>query len=130
LRKADLWSVPLLSGLVKLLDNATFGWLTGGAGKLGVISEVDADVEFHGDRLTVPNLYTNGTILALSGNGEYSWETDKLNFLVNGVPLKDVDVLSMVLRPLTWAFQAELIGTSKSYEWRQMTKITRMFSNE
>ena len=112
IRDSELWQVPLLTKLGGLLEVTTLSWLTQRrlAG-LGRISSLDADIEFLGQRLVVPTLSTNGTIIALNGSGEYNWDTDKMYFLVSGEALKEVSILSMVLKPLTWAFHAELTGT-------------------
>ncbi|HQL08949.1 MAG TPA: hypothetical protein PLE35_05060, partial [Lentisphaeria bacterium] len=107
----------------------TLSWLTQRrlAG-LGRISSLDADLEFLGQRLVVPTLSTNGTIIALNGSGEYNWDTDKMYFQVSGEALKEVSILSMVLKPLTWAFHAELTGTRAKNEWTLRTALRKIFS--
>lgn len=133
LREADIWRVPLMKQLGYMLELTTFKWLVGKKsedGGFGKITEIDADLLFQGTRLSVPNFSSNGTIIALSGNGEYSWETDKLYFLVSGEALKEISVLSFLLKPLSWAFQAELTGTRKSNKWKMRTALRKVFSSD
>ncbi|MDD4538377.1 MAG: hypothetical protein PHT80_05130 [Lentisphaeria bacterium] len=131
IRDSELWQVPLLTKLGGLLEVTTLSWLTQRrlAG-LGRISSLDADLEFVGQRLVVPTLSTNGTIIALNGSGEYNWDTDKMYFLVSGEALKEVSILSMVLKPLTWAFHAELTGTRAKNEWTLRTALRKIFSTD
>lgn len=131
IREGELWQVPLLSKLGGLLEVTTLSWLSQRrlAG-LGRISSLDADLEFHGQRLVVPTLSTNGTIIALNGSGEYNWETDKMYFQVSGEALKEISILSMVLKPLTWAFHAELTGTRSKNEWTLRTALRKIFSTD
>lgn len=131
IREAELWQVPLLTQLGSLLEFSTFSWLTQRrlAG-LGRISSLDADVEFVGQRVLIPSLSTDGTIIALNGSGEYRWDNDKLFFLVSGEALKEVSFLSMVLKPLTWAFHAELAGTRRQNEWKLRTALRKIFATD
>lgn len=125
LRDADLWSVPLMKSLYSLLDYSglrLFGSRKEKGG--GSISELDADLEFNGTRLVIPRMYTNGTLISLSGNGEYSWTDNRLRFLVSGEPLKDITILSTLLKPLSWAFKAELKGTLEKSQWQLKTAFS------
>jgi len=130
-RNAQLWEVPLFTKLGYLLELTTFSWLRQKQDNgLGKITSLDADLEFLGTRLVVPQFSTNGTIIALSGEGEYSWEKDRLFFQVSGEALKEVSILSFVLKPLTWAFHAELSGTRKKNEWKLRTALRKIFSTD
>lgn len=130
-RNAELWEVPLFTKLGQLLEVTTFSWLRQKQDNgLGKITKLDADVEFLGTRLVVPQFSTNGTIIALSGQGEYSWEKDRLFFQVSGEALKEVSILSFVLKPLTWAFHAELSGTRQKNEWKLRTALRKIFSTD
>ncbi|MDD4099331.1 MAG: hypothetical protein PHC30_11225, partial [Lentisphaeria bacterium] len=130
-RQAELWEVPLFSKLGYLLELTTFSWLRQRQeGGLGKITSLDADLEFLGSRLSVPQFSTDGTIIALSGEGEYSWEKDRLFFQVSGEALKEVSILSFVLKPLTWAFHAELSGTRQKNEWKLRTALRKIFSTD
>ena len=123
--------MPLFTKLGYLLELTTFSWLRQKQDNgLGKITSLDADLEFLGTRLVVPQFSTNGTIIALSGEGEYSWEKDRLFFQVSGEALKEVSILSFVLKPLTWAFHAELSGTRKKNEWKLRTALRKIFSTD
>jgi hypothetical protein len=129
--ESDLWRVPLLTGLGRLLDMTMLNRLTGGRlSSLGTITRLDADLDFNGDRLLVPNLKTDGTIVSLRGSGEYSWESSRLFFQVTGHTLSKVGILSFALRPLSWVFNAELTGTTDDYKWRMVTAFEKALSGD
>jgi hypothetical protein len=130
-RDSELWQAPLLTQLGGLLEMTTLSRLSQRrVSNLGRISSLDADLEFLGQRLVVPTMSTDGTIIALNGSGEYNWETDKMHFLVSGEALKEVSILSMMLKPLTWAFHAELTGTRAKNEWTLRTALRKIFATE
>lgn len=131
LREADLWRVPLLGSLSSILALGTMNIFAGNStASLGTISELTADFNFKGTRVVVPSFETNGTFVSLSGSGEYSWLTDELRFLVQGHALRNVNILSFMLKPLSWAFDAELQGTSKKPEWKIRNPFSRVFSTD
>jgi hypothetical protein len=123
--EADLWNVPILAELGRLLDVPLLARLTGGRiSGLGRISELRADLDFRGTQVRVPHVSTNGTIISLRGQGEYSWQTRGLDFHIEGVPLKQVSVLRWFLRPLSMVFGADLGGTLDRYRWQLSTPLT------
>lgn len=131
LREADLWRVPLLDSLSNILALGKMNIFSGDSKtSLGTISELAADFNFKGTRVIVPSFETNGTFVSLSGSGEYSWLTDELRFLVQGHALRNVNILSFMLKPLSWAFDAELQGTSKKPEWKIRNPLTKVFSTD
>lgn len=127
-REGELWNVPLLSSLGKLVSSATFGVFSNG---LGQISELDAEFELLGERVNLSRLSTNGTIVSLEGNGSYywkdTWRQGQLKLLVNGVPVKGIKLLSFMLTPLTGMFQAELSGTLDENSWKMRTFVDKLF---
>ncbi|MBR3650632.1 MAG: hypothetical protein IKN52_10300, partial [Victivallales bacterium] len=54
--------------------------------------------------------------MALRAKADYSFEDQRIKIQVNGVPLQEVGILSLALRPLTWAFQAEREATLDTWE--------------
>lgn len=127
LTDADLWQVPLMKSLGALLEFTTFSWLSPGDKPYGTISEVKADMTFNGTKVVVPNLVTDGTLVALTGSGEYSWESHKVFFQVGGEALKKVSIISVLLKPLSWAFQAQLTGTDENSEWTLISGFRKLF---
>ncbi len=106
-REAEFWEAPLLKNLGDAL----------GLGRLGRISELDAKLEFIGDHISVKDLQTDGTILSLQGGGRYYWTDHHVDFLVRGRTLRSTAFLGMVLRPLSWFFEARLKGPINEAEW-------------
>lgn len=118
--ESNLWSIPIFAQLGQLVRMSS----------LGRISAIEADLNFNGERVVVPALSTNGTIISLSGNGEYSWQSGKLNFRIHGEPLKGVRPLSLVLRPLSWVFDAHLSGTLEDHRWRMISVLEKALSGK
>ena len=129
LREADLWNVPLMRNLERLLEISTFKLFSSKNKEktsLGQITSLSTDVEFMGTRVVFPNISTDGTIIALSGSGEYSWEKDRLKAYISGEALKDISLISIILKPFSWAFHAELTGTKDKAEWKMRTALSKL----
>ncbi|MFW6414425.1 MAG: AsmA-like C-terminal region-containing protein [Verrucomicrobiota bacterium] len=121
IRKGDLWQAPILARLGDLL----------GMGKLGRISKLDAPVKFSGNHLQVKEFKTDGTILALSGNGKYYWDRqNQLDFKVYGELLKSTRLIPFLLKPASWFFEAKLSGSLDDYKWSVMGPVKRIFSSD
>ncbi len=106
-RDAEFWEAPVL----KNLGDAV------GLGRLGRISELDAKLDFIGDQVLFSRLNTDGTVFSLQGEGSYRWRDDYLDFVVRGRSLRSTPFLGMVLRPLSWLFEARLTGPVGEAEW-------------
>ncbi len=131
LRDADLWQVPLMDNLASILSlGALQVFSRDKVSELGNISRLDADFVLQGNRLLVNHFDTDGTIISLRGSGEYAWFEDQLDFTVKGVALKNVNLLSFMLKPLSWAFDAELTGSLKKPEWKIRSALNKMFENQ
>ncbi|MFO7822047.1 MAG: hypothetical protein R6V56_08365, partial [Lentisphaeria bacterium] len=116
IRNGELWDAPILKNLGDTL----------GIASLGRISELDADIDFNGHKAVVPEFSTDGTLLALSGNGIYNWAANSLNFKVYGQALKSTSFVPLVLKPLSWFFEAELKGKPENFKWQLLGPIRRM----
>lgn len=116
IREGNLWNAPILHRLGETL----------GIASLGQITQLDAKVDFKGVKAVVPDFTTDGTILALSGNGNYDWAANDLNFKVYGQALKSTSLVPLVLKPLSWFFEAELKGSPKEYKWQLLGPLKRM----
>lgn len=129
--EGDLWRVPVLTQLGDLLDLPLLRRLSrSGTVGLGRISSLRADLAFDGERVAVPNLFTDGTVVSLSGSGEYSWRTDRIEFDVIGETFRRVGFVSWVTTPLSWVFSARLSGTPKDYKWRMNNALKRAILGE
>jgi hypothetical protein len=130
--EGDLWRVPVLSQLGALLDLPLLHRISrGNATGLGQISALRADLIFDGERVSVPHFFTDGTVISLSGTGEYSWRTDRLEFDVVGEAFRQMGgLVSFVTSPISWVFNARLSGTSKEYRWRMNNALKRALLGE
>jgi hypothetical protein len=111
---ADLRALPIISQLAELI----------GFGRLGSISRLDAALNFVGDRVSASEFHTDGSILALYGNGDFNRTTRKLDFRVRGEMLKSTHVIPFLLRPFSWFFEAELSGTPEAPSWRMVRSLS------
>ena len=129
--EGDLWRVPILSQLGGLIDVPLLHRLSrGGTAGLGKITALRADLIFDGERVSVPSLFTDGTVVSLSGSGEYSWRTGRLEFDVVGETFRRFAVVSLVTRPLSWVFSAQLTGTRDDYKWQLNNALKRALVGE
>jgi hypothetical protein len=130
--EGNLWRVPVLSQLGGLLDVPLLRRLSlGKATGLGKITALRADLMFDGERVSIPNLVTDGTVVSLSGSGEYSWRQDRIEFDMVGEAFRQLPVVSIFTRTLSsWAFNARLSGTSKDYKWRLNNALKRAIVGE
>jgi hypothetical protein len=126
--EGDLWKVPILNGLGKILSLGNFlGFSV--LSNLGTISELHSDFSFVGDRILFQNMQTDGTIISLRGNGEYNWSHDQLYFLVIGEALAKSNFLNFILKPFTWYFEAELKGSLEDNHWKPRNQLKKIFFN-
>lgn len=131
LKEGNLWKIPVFYGLGKLLSfpSLLFWKKKDNANSLGLISELHADFDFQGDRVVFREMTTNGTIISLKGNGEYSWNDNHIHFLISGDALKDINILNIMLKPLTWSFDAELTGNVPDMKWKLRSPLRKIFTN-
>jgi hypothetical protein len=126
LSEANLWEIPFFGKLGNLLS---LGLLKRAAG-LGRISTLDANLEFNGTAVKVPEFSTNGTILSLKGDGVYQRPNQEMNFRVQGILLKQTYFIPLATRLLSWIFEAELHGTASDPEWKLISALRRSISDE
>ncbi len=117
IRHADILQIPVMKQL---------GVLLGMSRGIGSITELNARLEFLGTRLAVPEFSTNGTIIALDGQGAIDMEKKELHFQCNGEALRKLNIFSWIFKPLTWAFQAELTGPLEKPEWHLRTRLRHL----
>lgn len=115
----NLWNTPLFTSLAKAIDKNSL---------LGVISNLDADLNFKGQQLDM-SFKTNGTLVALAGTGFYHLKNNQLVLRISGKALKDWRLFAWLLRPLSWLFEVELHGTPQKYKWYFIRGIKGWFSS-
>lgn len=117
-QEADLWRVPILSSLGKILFTSD----------LGRISKLSADVTLNGERVVVPHFVTDGTLISLSGNGTYHLDTRHMRFNLTGEFIRSSSIFRWLLSPVAWLINAELSGTPENFSWRTTT-MRKIFSS-
>ena len=111
----DLWSVPVLGDLLKILGKA---WNTS---SFGSITEVNGSFRMEGDELSTDSLKSDGGIVALNADGSYCWNTNEFDFRVRAELLKGTlpfGTLSTVLTPISWILERRIHGRLGSYRWQ------------
>ncbi|MBO4513275.1 MAG: hypothetical protein J5746_10965 [Victivallales bacterium] len=131
LSKSDIWRVPGLNALGKALDftNGSI-FRNGKTSNLGKISDAEANVNFLGTRLIVTDFKTDGTLVTLQGNGQYLWDQDYVDFTVDSRLLHKINLLSVLFRPLTGSFYAQLKGPRKEAKWKISSFLGKWIGGE
>jgi hypothetical protein len=112
--KGDLWSIPFFGGLLDIIGRA---W---SVKALGNVSELNCDFILKDDKFISKSIQSNGNILSLTANGEYSWHTNKYEFDVNIEPLKHAlpfKAIPYFLKPVTWLLEAKVSGKGRNMKW-------------
>jgi hypothetical protein len=112
--KGDLWSIPFFGGLLDIIGRA---W---SVKALGNVSELNCDFILKDDKFISKSIQSNGNILSLTANGEYSWHTNKYEFDVNIEPLKHAlpfKARPYFLKPVTWLLEAKVSGKGRNMKW-------------
>ncbi|MCQ2396772.1 MAG: hypothetical protein MJ106_03630 [Lentisphaeria bacterium] len=126
--EADLWRIPTLTTLGKILAGGTFNLFSRKSiASLGQITDLKTNFECHGTHVDFQNIRTDGSFIALKGAGQYYLEENALDFQISGQLLKSVSIISLLLRPISWAFDAQLTGTPQDYKWRLRSPIRKLF---
>ena len=111
----DLWSVPFLGDLLKILGKA---WNTS---SFGSITEVNGSFRMQGDELSTDSLKSDGGVVALNADGWYHWNTNEFDFRVRAELLKGTlpfGTLSTVLIPISWILERRIHGRLGDYRWQ------------
>jgi hypothetical protein len=117
--ETSLWGTPLFSSLAKQLSETT---------PLGRITQIDANFDFNGQQID-SNFETDGTVLALAGEGKYSLRNHDMNFRINGRALKEMKFASWIFKPFSWLLEVELHGTPQNYQWYFVRGVKGWFSS-
>ena len=117
---ADLWSLPILGTLQDLIDDS---WAFTQFGK---ISSLSSEFTIDKDHVHSDSIETDGSIFSLKAKGDYYWTSKKHLFKVqvkmfkNALPFK---ILSYAFSPLSWMFEAQLIGDEDGSQWYSTRKM-------
>ncbi len=132
----NFWRVPIFSEVLTFLDPFI------PPVELGDITEIRTDLEFRHDRVHLPNLTSDGTLVAITANGFYWWATGGLDFRVKAIPLKPIRKIWGILPPIiriprlliqvpetftNLLFEYQLTGTVAEHEWKPISSFFDMF---
>ncbi len=128
LHEMDLWRIPTLTTLGNIISRGTFQFFSKDKiASLGKISTLDADFFCRGSAIAFQDIRTDGSFIALRGEGIYRLNDNQMNFQVSGQLLKSVSLLSWILRPISWAFDAELTGSPQKHQWKLRSTLRNLF---
>jgi hypothetical protein len=125
----DFWHIPIISDFLSFVGAARIIGKIIPRAELGVISKLNADLKFFDDRVNVPNLKTNGSVIAISANGNYWWETRQLDFRVTAEPLNSFfsKFVPKAIDPFDILLERRLKGTIEAPEWEEISAIRDLF---
>ncbi len=146
---ADLWDIPILKELADLVSHTALKeiryinpleWIPGYAAvdpirrvfAFGRITEVDGSLEFAGDHLHIPEIATDGDLVALAGAGDYRWKDQRIDFTVRIVPLKKTWIIPFAWRTLSQISVqgARCTGSLQKHHWQIIGPWFRLWSAE
>lgn len=84
----DFWQVPIISDFLNFLD--MFPLVE--ASNLAEITRLHSTLDFQGDRVYMPDLESNGTIVAINAKGYYIWGTKTLDYRIKATPLRPLHI--------------------------------------
>ena len=129
-RGGDFWGIPVLADFLGILDKMFK------TGQLAKITEFDSSLRFEGDRVYLPDLESNGELVAIRAGGHYSWPTRALDFRVKAVPLKraqdlreaiKIPIIDPLVRKLTTLLDSRVTGTIDNPQWEYIEPIQKIF---
>jgi len=129
-RGGDFWGIPVLADFLGILDKMFK------TGQLAKITEFDSSLQFEGDRVYLPDLESNGELVAIRAGGYYSWPTRALDFRVKAVPLKraqdlteaiKIPIIDPLVRKLTTLLDSRVTGTIDDPQWEYIEPIQKIF---
>ena len=115
------WEIPFLSQFFNTIENVLpFSSAT-------KIKAVSAQLSFYDKSIQIDRFFTDGSLLALSGDGMYNWGDQSYNFNINTHYLKsilvlprpfNVDILKEVFSPLSVLAKAQVKGKGNEWKWK------------
>ncbi|NQZ57974.1 MAG: hypothetical protein HRT88_10985 [Lentisphaeraceae bacterium] len=93
----------------------------------GKIQSLNADLIFKDHTIQTSKFLTDGSLIALSGDGTYDWLHNTIDYNVNTHYLKkilafpkpfDFDLLSPIFTPLSLVMKGHLSGTPDKWSWK------------
>ncbi len=126
-----IWRFPILSEFLDLLNRVNL------LAKLrlvpdeefGRITQLKSTFEFQGNRIYVDSMRTNGSILALSGEGYYWWKTQGVDFRLQAHLLRNLLPVPL-FKPFMAFFERRRLGTLKDGRWEELTALRDVFRSE
>ncbi|MBP5182847.1 MAG: hypothetical protein J6331_07470, partial [Lentisphaeria bacterium] len=110
----DMWHIPVLGELLKILGKA---WHTQA---LGTITKFDMAFSLDGTSFRIDRGSSNGSVVAMRTEGSYDWATKAVDFRIRSELLKGTlpfAAMSRVLSPVSWILQKRIHGKGDELKW-------------
>lgn len=120
-KNGAFFSVPILSPMIERVNKVI------PFGNTSEITELHTELKFQGDKIFIPQLVTNGKIIAFSSTGYYDWKEEYLKFNINTHYLQklfslpepfDFDPISSILSNTTGFMNSEIKGNIDNPKWK------------
>lgn len=123
IREADLWDIPMINEFGEL----TKKWI---GQDWGVISSLDADLEYKNNQVYSNNIHTDGTVISLSAKGGYYWNTTDYDFTIRAKVLEGAlpFKLEQIFNPLTWLLETRVYRKDNKTKWEKIHSVKRLFN--
>jgi hypothetical protein len=114
------WEVPFLSQFFSTIENVLpFSSAT-------KIKAISAQLNFYEKNIQIDRFFTDGSLLALSGDGNFNWGDTSYEFNIKTHYLKsvlvlprpiNVDILKGIFSPFSVLAKAKVTGKGNDWEW-------------
>ena len=124
------YRVPIVSDFLTLVSKSPIGLLNqlNPLKDLGKISKMRTDLIFENDRILIPNLRSNGDVIAISADGYYRWKDPWIEIRLRAGSLPGIwKHIPLVSDPFEVLLERKAIGPPKDYKWEEITGIRELF---
>ena len=119
--EGNFWQVPIFAEFMNNIDSLL------PLNSSGKIQSLNADLIFKDHTIKTSKFLTDGSLIALSGDGTYDWLHNTIDYNVNTHYLKKIlafqtpfafDLLSPIFTPLSLVMKGHLSGTPDKWSWK------------
>jgi hypothetical protein len=124
------YRVPIVSDFLQLVTKTPIGLLNqlNPLKDIGKITRLRTDLIFEDDRILIPNLRSNGGVIAISADGHYRWKDPWIEIRLRAGSLPKIwKHIPLVSDPFEVLLERKAVGPPTDYKWQPISGITELF---
>lgn len=124
------YDVPIVSDFLQLVTKTPIGLLShlNPLKDLGKITRLGTDLIFEDDRIVIPNLRSNGGVIAISADGHYRWKDPWIEMRFRAGSLPEIwKHIPLVSDPFEVLLERKAVGPPGNYKWKEISGIRKLF---